>query len=289
MKLGFASVGDGGEQVVGEPAADHRADLCQLLGRAQPIEPACQRGMQRGRDVMRHRRDCRDRIAHPVSPASTTALVSSSMNSGTPSVRSRISSTTSRGRTSLPPNRSTSAVLADRLEPVQAQARAPAAVRPRAPRSPAGTSPEAGSAAAAPGSIMRSNSSRLVGSIQCTSSKIARIGRRRDSASTSRLSASSVLCLRCWRRKIEPRISPIDAGQGEQLGNERCVFDRRRSVRQHGLKLVELRRGVILPFEPRGALELGDDRMERAVRVMGRAEVAQVRGAARRQFVRAAP
>ena len=83
------------------------------------------------------------------------------------------------------------------------------------------------------------------------------------------------LLLALLRRKIEPRIASIDAGQGEQLGNKRRVIGRRRSVRKHGLKLVELRRGVIVPFEPRGALELADDRMERAVGVMGRAEVAQ--------------
>ena len=41
-KLGFASAGDGGEQGIGESAADHRADLCQLLGPAEPIEPAPQ-------------------------------------------------------------------------------------------------------------------------------------------------------------------------------------------------------------------------------------------------------
>ncbi|HEX9523269.1 MAG TPA: hypothetical protein VF949_09885, partial [Reyranella sp.] len=87
--------------------------------------------------------------------------------------------------------------------------------------------------------------------------------------------SSQHLLLALLRRKIEPRISSIDAGQGEQLGNKRCVIGRSRSVRKHGLKLVELRRGIVLPFEPRGALDLGDDRMERAARVMGRAEVTQ--------------
>ena len=39
--------------------------------------------------------------------------------------------------------------------------------------------------------------------------------------------------------------------------------------------MSSLTAGVVVPFEARGALELADDRMERAVGVMGRAEVAQ--------------
>jgi hypothetical protein len=53
VKLGFAAAGNRGEQVIGEPAADHRTDLRQLLGWAEPVEPARERGMQRRRDVMR--------------------------------------------------------------------------------------------------------------------------------------------------------------------------------------------------------------------------------------------
>ena len=56
------------------------------------------------------------------------------------------------------------------------------------------------------------------------------------------------------RRKIEPGWRWIDAGSREQLGDQRGVIGRRRSVREQGLKLVELRRGIVLPFEPRGAL-----------------------------------
>lgn len=43
----------------------------------------------------------------------------------------------------------------------------------------------------------RPTASRLVGSIQCTSSKIISTGLERDSASSCAVSASSVFCLRC--------------------------------------------------------------------------------------------
>ena len=39
---------------------------------------------------------------------------------------------------------------------------------------------------------------RIVGSIQCTSSKIISTGLERDSASSCAVSISSVFCLRCW-------------------------------------------------------------------------------------------
>ena len=72
---------NGDKQCVREFATDHRADLCDLLRRRKPVEPGDQRGLQRSRNFQR----CRG--ADPTSRApSSTALVSSSMNSGTPSV-----------------------------------------------------------------------------------------------------------------------------------------------------------------------------------------------------------
>ena len=75
----------------------------------------------------------------------------------------------------------------------------------------------------------RSSSSRLVGSIQCTSSKIATIGRRRDGASTSRHRASSVFCLRCCGGRSSRGYRRSSAGQGEQLGDQRGVLGRQRA------------------------------------------------------------
>jgi hypothetical protein len=77
------------------------------------------------------------------------------------------------------------------------------------------------------------------------------------------------------RREIEPRRAPIDIGQGEQLGDERGVFGRGRSMRKQSLKLVELRGGIVFALERRGAPELGDDRMKRTVRVVWRTEISQ--------------
>ena len=54
---------------------------------------------------------------------------------------------------------------------------------------------------AAPGSstsTVRPNTSRLVGSVQCASSKIMSTGLERDSASICAMSASKVRCRRHW-------------------------------------------------------------------------------------------
>ena len=58
-------------------------------------------------------------------------------------------------------------------------------------------------------STTRPNVSRLVGSVQCASSKIMSKGFCRDNASTCAVSASSVFCLRCCGCQIERRITSV--------------------------------------------------------------------------------
>ena len=106
-----------GEVAWCELAADHGRDLRHLLDRVQPVEPGHQRVVQGGRDreaptgrPAGTRRPSRQR------PDSSTALVSSSTNSGTPSVRATISSSTSAG-SRLPP--------ADPLDDRRGRGRAP--------------------------------------------------------------------------------------------------------------------------------------------------------------------
>ena len=69
-----------------------RTDLRHLLDRRQAIEPRHQRILQGGRD--RHRRQRPGQgvaaVAFDQEPDSSTVLVSSSTNSGTPSVRAMI-------------------------------------------------------------------------------------------------------------------------------------------------------------------------------------------------------
>ena len=84
------------------------------------------------------------------------------------------------------------------------------------------------------------------------------------------------LLLALLRRQIEPRVASIDAGQGEQLGDQRGVIGRQAiAYDSRTCSLSSFVGGVVVALEPRGALELADDRMERAVGVMRRAEVAQ--------------
>ena len=102
-----------------ELAPDHGPDLRHLLHRRQPVEPGQQRVAQRIRDRQGRQR-ARQRVAIPLgrsSPASSTALVSSSTNSGTPSVRATMVSSSSAG-SSRPP--ATLPTIAPALPPPQA-------------------------------------------------------------------------------------------------------------------------------------------------------------------------
>ena len=50
-ELRFRRVGDSSKQRMSELAADHGADLRDLLRRRKPVEPRDQRGLQRRRDL----------------------------------------------------------------------------------------------------------------------------------------------------------------------------------------------------------------------------------------------
>ena len=65
--------------------------------------------------------------------------------------------------------------------------------------------------------------------------------------------------------------------QREHFSKQRCVLRRRKALRQQCIELVELcLRGVVVR-EPSSPLHLADDRIEGAVGVLRRAEVAQAR------------
>jgi hypothetical protein len=76
------------------------------------------------------------------------------------------------------------------------------------------------------------------------------------------------------RHERERRIATI-VGKRQQFGKECDIRIRGRSLRQHGIELVQLRACIILMREARGALQLTNDGIERAVGVLRRAEVAQ--------------
>jgi hypothetical protein len=67
----------------------------------------------------------------------------------------------------------------------------------------------------------------------------------------------------------------IAAGNVQQFGKEDHVRGWRRSLCKQRLQLVELGLGRVVPLKPRGSFELHDCRVESAVLVVWRAEVAQ--------------
>ena len=92
LQHGVGQAGDRGQDLIGEFAADGGADLQDLARRTEPVDARHQRGLQRRGNGERLRR-----LFEHVAVAcilqlslSSTALVSSSTNSGTPSVRSTI-------------------------------------------------------------------------------------------------------------------------------------------------------------------------------------------------------
>ncbi|MGA7489124.1 MAG: hypothetical protein WBW74_19550 [Xanthobacteraceae bacterium] len=69
------------------------------------------------------------------------------------------------------------------------------------------------------------------------------------------------------RAKLEPGITSV-VRERQQFGKQRGVLGRGRGLREQGIKLVEpgLRRVVVR--QPCGALDLDDNRVQRAVRVL---------------------
>jgi hypothetical protein len=122
-------------------------------------------------------------------------------------------------------------------------------------------------------STMRSSSSREVGSLQCASSQTTTTRCRRANPSIWRISASSVVSfLRCGLR--------FGSGLRSDAGNDsrsatRHILVGRCGAGEHGFELLQPGRGPVVVDEPRRMAELVDEREQRAVLMIGRAEIAQ--------------
>ena len=141
-------------------------------------------------------------------PGSSTALVSSSTNSGTPSVLATICSSSSAGSALPPATCSTMRRGLPRAEAVEGQQRGVGVAGPgRRNSGRKVTTSSTGSAAIR--STTRSKSSSVVGSIQCASSKTHqhRLSRRRGPRA-GRAAPRSVRALRCCGRQLGRRVAP---------------------------------------------------------------------------------
>ena len=78
------------------------------------------------------------------------------------------------------------------------------------------------------------------------------------------------------RGQIERGIASV-VRQRQHLGEKRGVLDRGRGLREHRVELVELRLRRVVARQSGGAFHLADDRIKRAVGVLRRAEIAQSR------------
>jgi len=129
-------------------------------------------------------------------PASSTALVISSTNRGMPSVRSIMSCRMLAGMSLLPTTWSIIASMSRCVSRLMVSA--VTYDRPTQGASKSGRNVTISSTRSVSIlSTMRPNTSRLVGSLQCASSKIISTGLERVRACTCEMSASSVLCRRC--------------------------------------------------------------------------------------------
>jgi hypothetical protein len=102
VQLRLRQIGNSRQQPVPELATDRRTGLRNVLsGRSEPIEPRHQRGVHvAGTDNTAG--GTAESAPLACAPDSSTDLVSSSTNNGTPSVRSVISSTISAGSAEFP-------------------------------------------------------------------------------------------------------------------------------------------------------------------------------------------
>ena len=200
-------------------------------------------------------------------------MVNSSTNSGTPSARSTIWATTSSGNALPPAICSTKAVRSRRSRRLSASMVTcgwPVQGGWNSGRNVTISS----TGRLRTRSTVRSSSSREVGSIQCASSKTMTTGCWRARPSSCRISASSVRSfLRCGLRFGSGWRS--EARQRQQIGEECHILVGRRGAGQQGLELLQPGSGRVVAREPRCPAELVDEREQRAVLVIGRAEIAQ--------------
>src|SRR6185436_13610432 len=76
------------------------------------------------------------------------------------------------------------------------------------------------------------------------------------------------------RLDLDRRVASI-VGQRQHFGEQRRVLWRRRALCQQGIQLVCFRLLAVIMSKAGGAQHFADDRMERAVGMLRRAEVAQ--------------
>ena len=178
------------------------------------------------------------RRASPSLSASNTAFVISSTNSGMPSVRSTISAITSAGSSLFPTSRAT----------MTAASRSPSrlSVKLVTCDCPAHGALNSGRKVTMRStgrvfirSTVRLSASRLVGSIQCTSSKIMSIGRWRPPPRFASSGPPSVLPA-LLRGEIERGIASI-VWERQHLGEQRGILFGSRSLREQRIEFVELR------------------------------------------------
>jgi hypothetical protein len=207
-------------------------------------------------------------------PASSTARVSSSAKSGTPSVRSTISSMTCAGSAAPPATPPTSAAASRRpslltrrtvtlASPAQGGWNSGRWVITSSMRMPGGRGDEHVEQLARG----RVRPVRVLQHGEHGPLPRQRLGpppQRRERARAALLGAG-----------VGHRAAGAGGGQPEQVGEERDLLLRRPARREDGLELGEARFRCVMAREAGGALEPRDERLQRAVGVVGRAEPQQ--------------
>ena len=211
----------------------------------------------------------------PSLSASSTAFVISSTNRGMPSVRSTISAITSAGSSLLPTRRSM--MVAASRSPSRLSVRLVTCGWPTHGALNSGRKVTMSSAGRVLiRSTARPNASKLVGSVQCASSKIISTGCWLANPASCAVRASSVLLSALLRSKVECGIASI-VWERQHLGEQRGILFGGRGLCQQRIELVELRlRGVVVR-QSGGTFHLADDRIKRAVGMLRRAEITQAR------------
>ena len=217
------------------------------------------------------------------SRASSTALVISSTNSGMPSVRSTMSCRMFAGSALVAGNVVDHALAVALRQPIERESASRGPPDPRRlelrtegddQQHRQRPNPVDDQIEQLPGSWDRSNARPRRSSAP---------GWSAARASSCDTSASSVFSLRCCGRQVERGITSV-VRQRQQLGEQCDVLREVEVCASSASSLSSFACGGVVAGEPGSAFELGDDRIERAVRVLRRAEIAQagMRLAARR-------
>ena len=283
-QLALARARHGGQQLVGELPADHGPDLRRRPGRgAEPVEPRHERGVERGRHCQGGRRARGESSGRPA-PAGLEHRLGQLLDEQRHPVRAlddlghqlvgqRAAGDPPHERRGLP-----------RAEAVERQGRH---VRPAGPgrlelRAEGDQQQDPQPSRALDREVEQLARAR-VDPVHVLEDHQHRVAVRQPlDLAQQRLEGPLPLELRGERR----RGVAVAGRERQQLGQQRHVLRGRRGRRQQRLQLPEPRLRRIAAREPGRALELRDDRVQRAVLAVRRAEVAQSGRAAPR---RAAP